>query len=72
MSTKQFQSNPTLGQEYRAAAPWPVVAWLASFNPTRPSARNIAMTNSGPHSLMELFQSNPTLGQEYRSTAVTC
>ena len=38
---KLFQSNPTLGQEYRAVVTTLIIV-QPGFNPTRPSARNIA------------------------------
>ena len=40
-----FQSNPTLGQEYRKLLKI-IGAFTVSFNPTRPSARNIARCQS--------------------------
>ena len=40
-ASKRFQSNPTLGQEYRPSAAYGTQV-QSCFNPTRPSARNIA------------------------------
>ena len=40
---KAFQSNPTLGQEYRPLVQGCKAFEVLRFNPTRPSARNIAL-----------------------------
>ena len=57
-TSNPFQSNPTLGQEYRPAAratcPYP----CPCFNPTRPSARNIAALAEPAAARMASF--NPT------------
>ena len=55
---REFQSNPTLGQEYRPDDAQRVLSVLRCFNPTRPSARNIADTCKAPAPGKDCF--NPT------------